>query len=274
MIERPLDETLPVGGDGEAQARLAFAEQLARIRARNLALIARLEESEKRFRRISRGVLRLQEEERGRLSRDLHDGVGQLLTALRIQLELLEKEASAAASPLAPRLASAREMAESCLNDVRQLSRVLRPPMLDELGVVPTLRWLVRSFQEKTDLTVRFVADGEERRLDPDVETLLYRIVQEALTNAAKHAGSAEASVSLSLGERRVMLRIEDDGRGFDAGAVLTAEDEHGFGVRSMRDRVFFLGGRFALHSTPGSGTRIEVELDLGELGTPTEVAR
>src|SRR6185503_14228708 len=111
----------------------------ARIRAKNLALVKRLEESERRFRRISRGVLRMQEEERGRLSRELHDGVGQLLTALKIQLELLSRETAASAPDLAPRLAAACEVAERGVNDVRHLSRVLRPPMLDELGIVPTL---------------------------------------------------------------------------------------------------------------------------------------
>ncbi len=240
-------------GVADLERSLPIAEQVARIGARNLELLRRLEESERRFRRISRGVLRMQEEERGRLSRDLHDGLGQLLTALKIQLELLEKEVAGSAPELAGRLAAACEMAERGVHDVRQLSRVLRPPMLDELGIVPTLRWLVRTYQEQTGIEVRFSCEGEERRLAPDVETLLYRLVQEALTNVAKHAGEASAKVGLVLTPRRALLRVEDDGAGFDPSALLGEEDEHGFGLRSMRDRVLFVGGRFDLRSAPGT---------------------
>jgi signal transduction histidine kinase len=240
-----------------------LSEQIARIRARNLSLLKRLDESERRFRRISRGVLRMQEEERSRLSRDLHDGVGQLLTALRIQIELVEKEAELARSPLVARLRAVREMSEHCLNDVRHLSRVLRPPMLDELGVLPTLRWFVRTFQEQTKIAVHLVCVGEERRLPGDIETLLYRLVQEALTNVAKHARVRAATVTLVVEKGRVFLKVEDEGEGFDGAAFLREEDELGFGVRSMRDRVLFLGGRFALRSAPGAGTSIEAELAL-----------
>lgn len=259
-IEKSVEETLP----GEERP-LSIAEQVAGIRARNMALLRRLEESERRFRRISRGVLRLQEEERGRLSRDLHDGIGQMLTALKIQLELVEKEAEKNHPPLVDRLAAVREMAERCLGDVRQLSRILRPPMLDELGILPTLRWFVRTFQEQTSISVRFTCEGEERRLPPDIETLVYRLVQEGLTNVAKHSDATTATVTLVLDAKRVVLVIEDRGAGFDTSAVLGEEEEQGFGVRSMRDRVLFLGGRFALRSAPGEGTRIEAELETTE---------
>jgi two-component system sensor histidine kinase UhpB len=252
---------LPIEARPSAEERLTLAERVARIHDRNTALLRRLDESEKRFRRISRGVLRLQEEERGRLSRDLHDGVGQLLTALKIQLELTEKEADAAAPELSPRLAAAREMAERCLADVRVLSRMLRPPMLDELGIVPTLRWLARTFHEQTSIAVRLHVEGTERRLSPHLETLVYRLTQEALTNVARHAAAREASVTLRLEGERVLVRVEDGGRGFDAAAVLGDEGEAGFGVRSMRDRVVFVGGKFTLRSVPGCGTVIEAEL-------------
>jgi two-component system sensor histidine kinase UhpB len=154
-------------------------------------------------------------------------------------------------------------MAERCLADVRQLSRVLRPPMLDELGILPTLRWFVRTFQEQTAISVRLVFEGEERRLDKDVETLLYRLVQEGLTNIAKHANTDAAVVTLALDPSRVLLRIVDTGAGFDAAALIGGDEECGFGVRSMRDRVFFLNGRFTIRSAVGEGTTIEAELGL-----------
>lgn len=241
-----------------------IAEQVARITAENARLLTRLAESERRFHSISRGVLRLQEEERGRISRDLHDGIGQSLTALKIQLELLEQEAARAASDLEPRIASARALAGACLAEVRQLSHVLRPQMLDELGLLPTLRWLVRTVRERTGLAVSFDSGGCEDRMDPDLETLIYRIAQESLTNIVKHASASDATVRLSRRDNRLLLRVEDSGAGFDADGVLNArEEDRGFGVRAMRDRVHFFNGRFAIRSAPGKGTVVEAELPL-----------
>ena len=246
-----------------------IAEQLARLTSENARLLERVAESERRFRRISRGVLRIQEEERGRISRDLHDGIGQLLTALKIQLELAEGESeAAAASALSSRLAGARELADTALAEVRQLSHLLRPQMLDELGLEPTLRWLVRTFPKRTGIHVDLVLEGEERRADADVETLVYRVVQEALTNVARHSGARAAIVTLRRAPERLSVAIEDRGTGFQPDALLSAtEEERGFGVRAMRDRVEFMGGRFRLRSTPGRGTIVEAEIPLPERG-------
>jgi two-component system sensor histidine kinase UhpB len=240
-----------------------IAEQVARITAENSALLERVTESERRFRRISRGVLKLQEEERARISRDLHDGIGQSLTALRIQLELLEQRVAERDASLSAEAASARELAESCLADVRQLSRVLRPPMLDDLGLGPTLRWLARTLQEKTGVAIALRLEGEEERTDPAVETMVYRLVQEALTNVIKHAGSPSATVTVAREARQIRVRVEDAGRGFEAARILSAAEETGFGVRGMRDRVQFFEGRFAVRSAPGSGTVVEAEIPL-----------
>lgn len=242
-----------------------IAEQVARITSENSRLIERVAESERRFRRISLGVLRLQEEERSRISRDLHDGIGQLLTALKIQLELLEHEA-AGMTEVSSRIATSRELAETALAEVRQLSHVLRPQMLDELGLEPTLRWLARTFQKRTGIEVAIAFEGAERRAGPDLETLVYRLVQEALTNVARHSGARAASVTLTREPSRLVVRIEDAGLGFRPAVLLSAGDEeHGFGVRAMRDRVEFVNGSFSLRSAPGEGTVVEAELPLRE---------
>ena len=244
-----------------------IAEQVARITSENSRLIERVAESERRFRRISRGVLRLQEEERSRISRDLHDGIGQLLTALKIQLELLERD-SAGLTEVAARIASSSELAETALAEVRQLSHVLRPQMLDELGLEPTLRWLARTFQKRTGIEVEVVFEGSSGREGPDLETLVYRLVQEALTNVARHSGSATAKVTLRRQPAGLLVRIEDGGAGFQPEALLSSsEEERGFGVRAMRDRVESVNGRFSLRSSPGKGTVVEVELPLPEEG-------
>ena len=249
-----------------------IAEQVARITSENSRLIERVAESERRFRRISRGVLRLQEEERSRISRDLHDGIGQLLTALKIQLELLEGE-TAGMKVVASRVASAREIAETALAEVRQLSHVLRPQMLDELGLEPTLRWLARTFQKRTGIEVEVAFEGLPLRVDPDLETLVYRVVQEALTNVARHSGASSARVTLTREPARLVVRVEDAGSGFQPEAPRSASDEEAsFGVRAMKDRVEFMNGRFTIRSAPGEGTVVQAELPLrdeAEGGTP-----
>jgi signal transduction histidine kinase len=246
-----------------------IAEQVARIKSENARLVERVAESERRFRRISLGVLRLQEEERSRISRDLHDGIGQILTALKIQLELLEREAKTIPA-LLTRVESARELSETALAEVRQLSHLLRPQMLDELGLESTLRWLARTFQKRTGIAVEIAFEGTESRGDGDVETLVYRIVQEALTNVAKHSGAAAATVTLRREPERLFVRVEDRGAGFRPEEALSGTDEErGFGVRAMRDRVEFVHGRFGIRSTPGEGTAVEAEIPLREEEKP-----
>ncbi len=246
-----------------------ISEQVARITAENARLLDRLVETEKRFRRISRGVLRVQEEERGRISRDLHDGIGQSLTALKIQLELLEQEASRVQADLVPRIAALLELADASLTEVREMARLLRPQMLDDLGLEPTLRWLARTVEKRTGVAVELEVRADEGPSDPDAETLVFRVVQEALTNVVRHAGVASAHVRVEHRPESILVTVEDHGTGFDAVAILAGKDEeHGFGVRAMRDRVHSFSGRFRIQSSAqGGGTLLEAEIPL-ERGT------
>jgi len=241
----------------------AIARDVARVTEENARLLARLGEGERRFRLISRGILRIQEAERGRISRELHDGVGQSLTALKMQLEMLERDAAGDAA-LAARLAALREIADRSLQDVRQLSRLLRPQMLDELGLEPTLRWLARTTQEGTGIAVKLEVEGLEERLEPELETVVYRLAQEALANATRHSGARAAEVRVRRAGGRLLLTVRDAGRGFDPARALSGEDDAaGGGLRGMRDRVQLFGGRFEVRSAPGAGAAIEVELPL-----------
>jgi two-component system NarL family sensor kinase len=250
-------------GTGLDPAR-EIAQGVERITSENARLLQRLDEGEKRFRLISKGILRVQEAERGRISRELHDGVGQSLTALKIQLELLEQSAAGKESALSLPLAELRELAERSLQEVRQISHLLRPHMLDELGLLPTLRWLARTFRQRTGIEVELVSEGMDERTDPDLENLVFRLVQEALTNVAKHARTPTAQVHLRRAPDRLFLRVEDRGVGFDAAEFLRSNDEErGFGLRGMRDRVHLFAGRFTLRSQPAAGTTLEVELPL-----------
>jgi two-component system sensor histidine kinase UhpB len=161
-------------------------------------------------------------------------------------------------------LSDLKELADRCLQEVRQISHLIRPQILDELGLVPTLRWLVRAFSKRTGMTLEFVLEGEEAGVDPDAETLVFRVAQEALTNVTKHAHAARAEVRLRREPERLRLEVRDEGQGFDAPAALERPDEEaGFGLRGMRDRVQLLGGRFEISSAPGAGTTVRLELPL-----------
>ena len=162
------------------------------------------------------------------------------------------------------RLDDSVEMARMALNESRELSRLLRPPVLDDLGLGVALSWLARTLEARTGLKVELALDGLDERLDPDVETLIFRLIQEALTNVLRHAGVDRAQVAVRRAGDLVALRVTDAGRGFDPAAVLGG-GATGSGLRGMRDRLELFGGRLEIVSAPDQGTRIAAELPLTE---------
>lgn len=247
--------------EGEAPALERIAERVEQISARNERLLERVIEGERRFRGLAKSVWRVQEEERRRLARELHDGIGQTLTALINQLRRLQPEAANGG------LAAAIEVAELALRDVRELSRLLRPPVLDDLGLQAGLAWLARTMSEHHGLraTVDWQA-GEDERLNPELETLVFRIAQESLNNVIKHSGQLEARLLLRRRGARLEFEVADRGRGFDAERVLSpAGGAAGLGLRGIRDRVELFGGSFAIESAPGRGSRLRVVVPLPE---------
>jgi signal transduction histidine kinase len=211
--------------------------------------------------RVSRGVVRrvvaAQELERARLARELHDETGQALTSILLGLKSLE-DAPAGDDGRAA-LAEVRELVVSTLQDVRSLAVELRPAALDDFGLVPALERLVGTFREQTGMTVDLENRLKDRRLPTDVETALYRIVQEALTNVVKHAEAGRVSIVLAHRDRSVAVVVEDDGSGFDPAA---ARDE-GLGLVGMRERVGLVGGRLRIESAAGTGTTLVAEVPL-----------
>jgi signal transduction histidine kinase len=209
--------------------------------------------------RVSRDALRrvvdAQELERKRLARELHDETGQALTSIILGLRTVDDARSDEERSEA--LRALRELVLSTLNDVRQLAVELRPQALDDFGLVPALERLSDTFQQKSGIVVHFEAQLGEKRLAPEAETALYRIVQEALTNVAKHAGASNVSVLLTRKDGGVVAVVEDDGRGLAAGA----ESGDGLGLVGMRERVQLLGGRLALESAGAVGTTVVAEV-------------
>jgi signal transduction histidine kinase len=202
-----------------------------------------------------RRVVEAQESERSRLARELHDETGQALTSILLGLKPLEE--ALADEPSRAALAELREHVVGALQDVRRLAVELRPAVLDDFGLVPALERLLDAFAEQTDIRVDFRSALGEARLPSEVETTLYRVVQESLTNIVKHAHAHNVSVSLTRRGSAVAAVIEDDGAGFDQRTVR----EDGIGLLGMRERLALVDGRLEIESRPGAGTTIVAEV-------------
>ncbi|KGQ18585.1 Histidine kinase [Lysobacter dokdonensis DS-58] len=220
-------------------------------------LLERVETNEKEFRRLARSVSRVEEDERRRLARDLHDGLGQTLTALKHRLVQL---GDGLPGESRERLDAAIALCGEALEDTRTLSRLLRPPILDDLGLEAALRALARSLGESSGMTID-VDIGELPPLDGDVQTLLFRVAQEALNNAAKHAHASEVLVRLVSRGGFLQLQVADDGVGCDPDRMVASG---GSGLGGMRERLRLYGGQMEMHSSAGEGTRLRALVPTG----------
>jgi|SRR5438477_3541211 len=220
---------------------------------------AKDEESTRTLQRLSSQLINAQEEERRSIARELHDEVGQVLTAIKVELAIAQR-AIEAEGGRAQVLQDARSIADGALHTVRDLSHLLHPPLLDDLGLPAAIEWYLRGFGKRHRLHVDLLHDSMPDRLTPDTEAAAYRIVQEALTNVAKHADATLCRVYLQRLPNTVLITIEDNGQGFDLAAAAQAADR-GLGLIGIRERVSQLQGTLRLESAPGKGTRLTVEL-------------
>jgi two-component system sensor histidine kinase UhpB len=211
-----------------------------------------------RLRALSSQVITAQEEERKRISRELHDETAQALTLLLIRLKLLQNARDL--EEVRTSAAELRELTARTLEEVRKMAVELRPTTLDHLGLVAALEWYSREFAQRIGGAVDLHVEGLAGRLHPEVELVVYRVVQEALTNIARHAGASRVDVTLRFGDDAVEVAVEDDGRGFDV-AEATSNRERGLGLFGMRERVELIGGSISIDSQVGQGTRIRVEV-------------
>lgn len=219
------------------------AKLLAEIQSQQTRLKARLDEEQDRLNQLAKRLWAQQESEKAKLSRELHDGVGQLLTGLTRRLQSLSNEQ--------PEFQDLAQLAEMALADVRQLSRLMSPTILDDLGLVPAIKWLTRSLftQEECQCECEFNFAAE---LSSDTSILIFRIVQEALVNIIKHAQATQAKVILSSHHQTIRLDIIDNGVGFEDISV-----EKGIGLNSMQDRAQAFNADLVIHSKVDKGTRI-----------------
>lgn len=238
----------------EQNALLETRGQVERAR-----LLEAVQQEQQQVQRLHTKLTHVQESERRQLAQELHDEMGQALTAIRMNLTTVSQEIAPETQPfLRERLDEAIELTDRTLEQIREISLNLRPPMLDDLGLVPTLRWYINQFARRGGQEVSFETKGMAERLPSDVETTVYRVLQEALTNVARHAQAGAVRVCLTRGKEGVAVVTEDDGCGFDMTAQLDATaDSPGLGLLGMQERVTLQGGVFQVESQPGRGTRI-----------------
>lgn len=210
-------------------------------------------------------LLTAHEDERRRIARELHDEAGQSLTALIVNLELAAQEPSA--DRLRGQLAQLRELAERTLAEIRRLIYDLRPSILDDLGLAAALRWYAKNLLDPRGIAWTLSVSGVSGRLPAKLETVAFRLVQEALTNVLKHAEASTVTVSMSAAGRELHVRIEDNGRGFDPRRSRSADQPGGFGLLGMQERVELVGGRWEVQSTPGVGTVVTAVLPIRDEG-------
>lgn len=245
--------------DALQESSAALVKSNAEVSANNEELLRLCEDlSEKEKMRVSllAKVVSAQEEERQRLSRELHDGAGQMLASLLVHLKLIEKSPDLA--QVRDRTTELRELVVKTLEETRRLAVDLRPSGLDDLGLAGALEWYARSFEQTSGISVAVTIDSVEGRLARPVEAQLYRIVQEMLSNVSKHSQANRVKLALSQTGEEVHLRVEDDGIGFDT-SESTSRIDPGLGLMTMRERAALLGGTFRLSSVPGRGTSVEI---------------
>jgi signal transduction histidine kinase len=244
------------------------------VEERNRELVALHEEREKaqrelarayqRLRRLTRRLEAAKEDERRHIARELHDEMGPTLTAVIINLQLLLE--SPDKGDAADRVADTIDLVDRLIDRVRDLSLDLRPPLLDELGLLPALKGYLESQANRTGIEIKVIDDGPTKALPAEIEIAAFRVVQEAVTNVIRHASASQAIVTVTRENGELLLRVKDDGRGFDVRATLDGASAKTLGLLGMQERVGILGGEVEIDSAPGRGTEVRARV-------PVEVA-
>jgi two-component system, NarL family, sensor histidine kinase UhpB len=223
-------------------------------------LLLQLEERNNQLRALSERAITAQEDERKSIARSLHDDTGQALSMLIINLERLENRLPMEDAELRSKLESSRILASGILKELRKIIYDLRPTILDDLGLVPAIRWYARSVLEANDIQVRLSLPEEAFKLSGHLSTTLFRIAQEAINNIMRHANARVAEISLVVDQERVILKVGDDGQGFNpehaAGQAVPLQH---LGLLGIQERAALVGGEVEVESVPGKGTRLQI---------------
>jgi len=232
------------------------------------SLFLQLEERNRELQALSERAIDAQEEERRAIAQSLHDDTGQALSMLIIHLDRIDERIRPDQKELKKQVADARDLASNSLTELRRILSGLRPAILDDLGLVPAIRWYARTNLEGIGVNVVVKAPSTPLDLSPAITTTLFRIVQEAVNNIVRHADAGSVTIVLQLNGSSVQLRVEDDGRGFDPNhASRDAVELQRLGLLGIRERAELLGGEFQIESAPEKGTRLQVSIPFGGTG-------
>ena len=254
-----LDISVTISPVKDAQGRVIGASKVARDITERKRLAVLLHEAE-----LSGRLLQLQDEERRRIARELHDGAGQLLAALAMDLSAISLEESRLSPGVARKVEESRSLIDQAVSEIRTISHLLHPPLLDEVGLISALKEYVNGFGERSNIRVSLEFPSDLERLPRDVELSIFRIVQECLTNVHRHSGSATASVHLSHKSGEIQLQVSDQGHGINREIQDKFREgkSSGVGLRGMKERIRQLGGGMQIQSS-GNGTSVSVVLPI-----------
>jgi signal transduction histidine kinase len=250
----------------EISQRKAVEAALKKSKRHYGVLLAQSDQMQEQLRQLSRQILSAQEDERKKISRELHDVIAQTLTGINIRLAALKKEAGLNTKGLERSIERTQKLVEKSVDIVHQFARELRPAVLDDLGLIPALHSFVKLFSKRTHLHVDLKVFAGVEQLDSNQRTILYRVAQEALNNVARHAQASRVEVGIQkLADGGMGMRIHDNGKSFDVDGVLKAKGRKRLGLLGMRERLEMVGGSFSVESAPGKGTTIIAQIPPGK---------
>ena len=251
----------------EIVRRQAVEKSLKESEREQRRLLDEARQMQEQLRLLSHQILQAQEEERKRISRELHDEIAQTLTGINLRLAALKAGTAVNANRLQNKITSTQRLVEKSVEIVHRFARELRPSALDDLGLIPALHSFVKTFAKEPKLRVQLRVFAGVEKLDAAKRTVLYRVAQEALTNVARHAKATQVELCIEKISDAVSMQIKDNGRAFSVQRTLLAKKNHRLGLLGMRERVEMVGGRFTVESAPGHGTTIEVQVPFSNSG-------
>ncbi len=254
----------------EISRRKRVEDTLRKSEQNSIRLLADSRKLQNQLQHLSRRILLAQEEERKRISRELHDVIAQMLTGINIRLASLKRTTAEDTKGLNLNISRTQRMVEKSVDRVHQFARELRPAVLDDLGLVPALHSYLKNFAKQAGVHARMHAFAGLDKMNGAKRTVLYRVAQEALTNAACHAQASQVDVDIQRIKNTVRMQIRDNGKGFDLAQALHSGKIRHLGLLGMRERVEMVRGKFTIQSTLGKGTVVQAEIPFSNGGKPT----
>jgi signal transduction histidine kinase len=255
----------------EIVQRKAAEEALRKSEHHYSQLLEKSDRLQQQMRHLSRQILSAQEDERKKISRELHDVIAQTLTGINVRLSALKKEAATNIKGLDRNIARTQRLVEKSVKIVHEFARELRPAVLDDLGLIPALHSFVKLFSKRTRIRVHLKVFAEVEQLDTTRRTVLFRVAQEALTNVSRHAHASRVEVSIQRLAGGICMKIKDDGKSFKAEHIMHSRGRKHLGLLGMRERLEMVGGHFDVESAPGQGTTITARIPSGNGSPPRE---